>query len=251
MGRRKAPAAPLAEAKPAEPPARLDEQALEILLKEYDALRELFSQAETSVQSIFNFYLTLASTIGGAIVVIWQVTRPDNAEGVHNSLLITAGLLVFVSMIGAVYLSSITGRYAHMDRYAKGIDELRRFLIGYTGETRPAIYRDFMRQADRSHLARQDRAVRAILWLSPTGTYQLFVAAVNSLSLGGAVWLFLSAVGVASAAPARSIITCVVIGLASYILYNVYSRYVMIQLVSRLNIQVDSSREAPFITGKH
>jgi hypothetical protein len=250
MGRRKPAATPPAEP-PTEEPARLDEQSLEILLKEYDALRELFSQAESGVQSIFNFYLTLASTIGGAIVVIWQVTRPDSTQGVHSSLLITAGLLLFVAMIGSVYLSSITGRYAHMSRYAQGIDQLRRYLLSFTGGAYPAIYRIFMQQPDRSHLVRQDRAVRAILWLSPTGTYQLFVAAVNSLSLTGAVWLFLSATSVTVEAPARSIVACLVIAVVSYVLYNVYSRYVMIQLVTRLNIQVDSSREAPFITGKH
>lgn len=37
---------------------RFDDQALQILLKEYDTLRDLFSQAETSAQNIFNFYLT-------------------------------------------------------------------------------------------------------------------------------------------------------------------------------------------------
>ena len=40
---------------------KLDDVALQILLKEYDVLCELFTQAETGAQNIFNFYSCRAS----------------------------------------------------------------------------------------------------------------------------------------------------------------------------------------------
>lgn len=252
MGRRK-PVGAVREppspqpAPPADHPAPLSSQSLDILLKEYDALRELYSQAESSVQNIFNFYLTLVSAVGGAVIVIWQVARPD-PDSVRTAQLITAGLLLFVAIVGSVYLSAITGRYAHMDRYARGIDQLRRFLLRHAGDSLPAAYQAFMARPQPARRSGAAHAVGILMWFTPTGTYQLFVGAVNSLGLAAAVWLFLSAAAITLQAPARSILTCVVIALVSYVLYNIYSRYVKNRLVARLNVQVDSNGEAPFVT---
>jgi hypothetical protein len=86
------------------------------------------------------------------------------------------------------------------------------------------------------------------MWVTPTGTYQLFVAAVNSLGLAASVWLFLTATSVVAAEPARSVITCLIIALVNYGLYNIYSRYIKNRLITRLTIQVDTSSEAAFVT---
>lgn len=216
-------------------------------MKEYDALRELFSQAESSVQSIFNFYLTLISTVGGAVVVILQF------NGLLNTVqkgLVISGLLLFVTVIGSVYLSSITGRYAHMARYSRGVDEIRRFLLHLTGNMRPAIYDRFLAPVGQQKRTTAQLAINLTLWIYPTGTYQLFVAAVNSLSLGAAVGVVLLITSVTHYAPLQSILVCVAIIVVSFVIYNVYSRLVMNALVERLNIRLDTTNEAPFITGK-
>lgn len=230
--------------------AALDESALEFLYKEYDALRDLFTQAENSAQNIFNFYLTLVTTVVGAIVLIVQVTPADPAS-IARSQFTVSGLLVFATGIGAAYLSSLTGRYAHLARYAQGIDELRRHLIGHLKVPLPPIYTRFMAAGDSPAPAAAGRRLPAWLyWLFPTGTYQLFVAVINSLSLAAGLWLFLSAAGVAQSELVRSLAAAAVVFVLSFETYNVYSHVVMQTLIRRLNVRVDSQRELPFIIGK-
>src|SRR5512138_2597773 len=111
-----------------DPPEQMDDQALQVIMKEYDALRDLHARAEASAQSIFNFYLTLVTIVGGAIVLILQISPASSGSSSFSQLLVS-GLLVFAATIGSVYLSSLTGRYAHISRYAQGIDAIRRHLI--------------------------------------------------------------------------------------------------------------------------
>ncbi|MBN1312527.1 MAG: hypothetical protein JXB30_14020 [Anaerolineae bacterium] len=238
----------IAQAAP-ELPVRLDEKALEVIMKEYDALRELYSQAEAGAQSIFNFYLTLVTTVGGAIVLILQLS-PPGAGTYDNSQFLISGLLVFAAVIGSVYLSSLTGRYAHMSRYAQGIDAIRRHLIETLDVPMPAVYRPFLTSPKDKPSRLGRRLIGWTIWLGPTGTYQLFIAAVNSLSLAAAVWLFLLASGVVQAQMARSILAAVLICPATFVVYNIYSRLIMNRLVQGLGLQVDTLREMPFITGK-
>jgi len=232
-----------------EPSVSLDEKALEIIMKEYDALRELYSQAEASAQSIFNFYLTLVTTVGGAIVLILQLS-PPGTSAVNASQFLISGLLVFAATIGSVYLSSLTGRYAHMSRYAHGIDAIRRHLIETLDVPMPDIYRPFLAYQKSSPAKLGRRLFGWTTWLGPTGTYQLFIAAVNSLSLAAAVWLFLLASGIVQNQMVRSILAAAIICPVTFVIYNIYSRMVMNRLIHVLGIRVDTLHDIPSITGK-
>ncbi|MBN1426812.1 MAG: hypothetical protein JXB07_00410 [Anaerolineae bacterium] len=225
-------------------PVQIDDKVLDVIMKEYDALRELYSQAEAGAQSIFNFYLTLVTTVGGAIVLILQLS-PSNA-----SPFLISGLLVFATTIGSVYLSALTGRYAHMSRYAQGIDAVRRHLIETLKVPMPDVYRAFLAPHKNTMPGLGSRLFGWTVWLGPTGTYQLFVAAVNSLSLAAAVWLFLLAGGAVQSNAGRSLLTSVLICVATFLVYNAYSRMMMGKIVRGLGIQVDTLREMPYITGK-
>jgi hypothetical protein len=224
----------------------LDQRTMDILIKEYDALRDLYLHAESSAQNIFNFYLTLITTVGGGIVLLTQINTYNQAETIQRLELMTSSLLLFAAIIGSVYLSSLTGRYAHMSRYAHGIDAVRRYLIQSLKKPLPAIYEDFLALKPGA-----TKSVEALFsWIAPTGTYQLFVAAVNSLSLGVAVWLFLTAFGIARQEFVKSILTCMIVVGLSFLVYNAYSQIVMKKLITTLNIRVDISGDLPFITGK-
>jgi hypothetical protein len=233
-------------APPIQPEAstRSEDRQLQIILKEYDALRELHSQAEASAQSIFNFYLTLMTTVGGAIVLILQLSPPGDSQ------LLISGLLLFAASIGSVYLSSLTGRYAHMSRYAQGVDTLRRYLFETFDVPMPALYKPFLASPRKPATRLANRLAGWLLWLSPTGTYQLFVAAVNSLALAGAAWVFFLATGVVQSQIVRSALASGVIFLVTFVIYNAYSRVMMARLINGLGLRVDTSRELPFISGR-
>jgi hypothetical protein len=228
----------MANKKPDPAPDKLDDQALQVLFKEYDTLRELFTQAEASAQSMFNFYLTLVSTVIGAVVVLIQFGGAN--------LWIMVGLLSFTAAVGSVYLSALVGRYAHMARYAHGIDTLRRFLIRRADAPTPHEYVAFLREPDAPNPSRS----RWLFWLFPTGTFQFFVAMVNSLALSMAVWLFLSVTGIVTSQLGRSALVVALLFLLSFTVYNIYSNLLIRTLTRRLNVRVDTASDLPLIAGK-
>jgi hypothetical protein len=223
-------------------PEPLDEQAMQVLMKEYDTLRELYTHAESSAQNLFNFYLTLVSTVVGGLVVLIQFGLNGDSR-----LWIMSGLLYFAAAVGSAYLSALTGRYAHMARYARAIDSLRRMLIERTDIYMPAEYTPFMR--DSSPV---DSPVRfSAMWLFPAGTFQLVVAVINSLSLAAGTWLLLNAVEALSSRPVGSLIAVLLIFVLTFTVNNIYSHLVINVLTRRLNVRVDTDRDLRGIAGRH
>jgi hypothetical protein len=227
----------------------MDGPALEILFKEYDALKDLYTQAEASAQNTFNFYLTLVTTVVGGIVLITQVA-PVNPADLARTQLTMSALLVFAAMIGAMYLSSISGRYAHAARYAQGLDGLRQFLFTHYKVPLPRMYQAFIAVQEARPQSRWSLGLAWITWLLPTGTYQFFIAALNSAALALATWLFLTALQITTLFLGRSLLVALLVFALVFNIFNVYSRLMMRLLISRLNVRVDFQRDLPFVAGK-
>jgi hypothetical protein len=222
-------------------PEPLHEQAMQVLMKEYDTLRELYTHAESSTQNLFNFYLTLVSTVVGGLVVLTQF----GADGASR-LGVMSLLLYFAAAVGSAYLSALTGRYAHMARYARALDSLRRMLIEQTDIYMPAEYTPFMR--DSSPI---DSLIRfSPMWLLPAGTFQLVVAVINSLSLAAATWLLLGAAGVLASRLVGSLIAVLLIFALTFTANNIYSHLVINILTRRLNVRIDTDRGLRGIAGR-
>jgi hypothetical protein len=246
----RAAASDVAASMPSTDGKKLSETALTFLYKEYDHLKDLYIQAEQTAQNIFNFYLTLITTITGGIVILLQIAE-NNALNSVQSLVTVSGMLLFAAMIGSVYLSSITGRYAHMARYAGGMDQIRHFLIDRLDVPLPPVYRAFTLQAkNRQPPGRLKSIMRAFYWLLPTGTYMLFIAAFNSLSLAIGTGLLLYAGGeLQHNFPRGALIIALIFGLC-FLTYNIYSQWVRRKLYNQLNVQFDSRGELDWIAGK-
>lgn len=216
--------------------------SMEFLYKEYDILKDLYIQVEQATQNIFNFYLTLITTVTGAIVIILQLAEKNGINSVQSQIT-TGGLLWFAAAIGSVYLSSLTGRYAHMARYAQGMDEIRRFIIQHLHVPVPQIYQTFL---SRGSKRKRNGIWRWIFWLFPTGTYQLFIGTFNSLSLSLGTWLFLFAGG----ALQQAFLAAGIVFVLTFFIYNIYSRWVMGKLFRSLNVQFDTNGDLDWIAGK-
>jgi hypothetical protein len=152
--------------------------------------------------------------------------------------------MAFAAGIGIVYLSAISGRYAHMARYANGIDEIRRYLMNNLDDNLPSIYKSFISTPPKKRPTNWDR------WLSPTGSYELFIAVVNSLSISLSTWFFLSAFQVTEIQLLESITTIGIIFLFSFFTFNIYSNYIISSLIKHLNIQIDASKDFDLTIGK-
>ena len=86
--------------------------------------------------------------------------------------------------------------------------------------------------------------------LYPTNAHQFFVSLINSLALGAAVFLLLSASGVIGERPVRSTIAVLVVVALTFTAFNVYSQVVLRIVTKRLNVRVDTHQDLPFVAGK-
>jgi uncharacterized membrane protein len=211
----------------------LDERSIEFLTQECERLLSLYSEAQSGAQSVFNFYLTFLTTVIGAVVVIFQ-TGGDHPI---RTQLIIAALLFFAAIVGTVYLSAISGRYAHAARYASAVDNIRRYLIRQQGLTVPRIYNDFLTDtAPQEH-----RIVSTVIWLFPTGTYQMFMTFVNSAALA-LMTLLIAAVFRADFTV--SLVAAVLVALITLWIYNIYSRLVIRRFGSGINFDFTHTSSA-------
>jgi hypothetical protein len=217
-----------------------EKDAADLLWREYETMRSLFMHTENSAQNIFNFYLTLITTVIGGIVLLSQY----GGVSITRQTLAMSLLMAFAAGVGIVYISAISGRYAHMTRYANGIDEIRRYMMNSLGGNLPPIYMTFISKPPKK------RAVSWVRWLFPTGTYELFIAVVNSLSISLSIWFFLSAFQVTDIQLFKSILTVGIIFFVSFLIFNIYSNYIIQTLIKHLNVQIDASKDFDLTSGK-
>lgn len=210
------------------PDVTLKDDAIAFLNRECDRFMSLYSQAQANAQSVFNFYLTFVTTVVGGIVLIVQ-SDTDDIE------LILAFLLLFSALVGSVYLSALSGRYAHAGRFAHAIDEIRRYLITHLNVPTPQLYGTFV--VEEVPIEDAEKPSRFI-WLFPTGTYQMFIAIVNSAALAGMVLLiFLAGDGDST----KALIATTIIFVLSLTIYNVYSHLIIYRISHSLHVRIDLS----------
>lgn len=206
----------------------LDENTINFLNQECDRFINLYSQAQANAQSVFNFYLTFVTTVVGGIVLILQ----SDARDIDSIL---ALLLLFSALVGSVYLSALSGRYAHAGRFAHAVDEIRRYLIAHLNLPMPQIYGTFV--VEDTPVEDPDNAPRYI-WLFPTGTYQMFIAIVNSAALTGMVLLIFTSAGADSI---RTVLATIIIFVLTMTIYNVYSHLIIYRINRSLHVRIDVS----------
>jgi hypothetical protein len=227
-----------------------DERVTQFLEWEYECLRELFVEADKSAEGILNFYLALMTTIFGAIVLIVQSTPVAPANITRAEILICL-VLIFAGGIGSIVSSSLTWRYANRVRYARGLDDVRRFLINRLETGAPAPYGTFMSAMENKepkHWPRKLLLLTTLLY--PINAHQFFVALINSLAIGAAALLFLLAGQVAQDRPVRSAMAVFAVFALTFTIFNVYSQLVLRFVTKRLNVQFDTHHDMPFFAGK-
>ena len=221
------------------------DQALQVLMKEYDTLKDLFSQTEAGIQSIFNFDITLITAVVGGIALLLQLS-PSAPASLERLQLAICGLLMLAAIIGTIYLLSIVARYAHLIEYGQGLDAVRLYLIQKLNVPMPSIYSQFLEQRSSHTPLYLKKPFAWLYWLLPTGSYQLTMAFINSCAFATATWILLSITGAASARLSESIITILVEFLLIFNIYNIYSNFMLHNWLSSFRLHLDPHVEHPF-----
>lgn len=219
-----------AEAKPSDAP--LSAQHLDMLLREADRMQTFYLDAMNNAQGIFNFYLTFVTAVIGGLVIILQ--NAGGAAPAQIQLMFSA-LLFFSVLVGSVYVSSLSGRYAHAARFAYTLDAIRREILQKTGTPMPPIYDDFL---NAPAVSGKPQTTSHWMWLLPSGTFQMFMAIINALALSASVLLLVNAVG---GDLQVNITAGVLLFFVTLTIYNIYSHMVIARFSTKLDVRVDMS----------
>jgi hypothetical protein len=204
-----------------------NEQSVNFLKDECDRLLSLYNEAQSNIQSVFNFYLTFLTTVTGGVVLIVQI---GGGQPARTQLMVIA-LLFFAAIVGSVYLSAIAFRYARAKRYAEAVDQIRAYLMQGQNLTLPAMY-------DALQTVQFERQIGRGMWLFPTGTYQMFIAFVNSAALG----IIAVLIGISGAQNfGVSIFAALLIFVVTQIVYNVYAQLILYRFGHGITVSNPSS----------
>lgn len=217
----------MSQASPKDP--ELTETHLQILLNEAERMQSLYLDARNSVQNVFNFYLTFVTAVVGGLVFILQLNESLSPLRVNIMLI---GLLFFAVLVGSVYMGALSVRYALSSRYAVLLDALRYEIFTRTQTPLPAVYASFTQASSPS----SSQKTAWHLWLIPTGTYQMFMALTNAVSLALIVWL----VGdLGQATFAANFWGSFFIFLLTMTIFNVYSRLTIVRFAKTVAANID------------
>jgi hypothetical protein len=220
-------------------------ESLQVIMKEYDTMKNLFSETQTSIQSIFNFYITLVTAVIGGIALVLQFPASISSDVVRSQVIIF-GLLILASIIGTIYLLSIVQRYSRLIEYGQNLDALRLHLIQELDVPMPSIYTQFLEQTNEQMTSSTKSPFLWVAWILPTGTYQLAIAFINSFALSIATWILLSITGATSLRFYDSLITVIVEFFLILNIYNIYSQIVLKHWASSFRLHLDPHVESPF-----
>ena len=214
-------------------------------MTEYDTMKSLFSETEASIQSIFNFYITLVTAVIGGIALFLQF--PSNSPSdFMRSQVIVFGLLILASIIGTIYLLSIVDRYSRLIEYGRYLDALRLHLFQEFNVPMPSIYSRFLEETNKPVPYKLRTPFSWLAWLLPIGTYQLTMAFINSSAFAVATAVLRSITGATSTRFYESLFIILIEFFLIFNIYNLYSRVVLKSWTSDSRLNLNPHFKSPF-----
>jgi hypothetical protein len=208
-------------------PLKITDEQQQVLSQEAERMQTLYLDARNNAQNIFNFYLTFVTAVIGGVVFVVQAS--NNTFSLQTRLMLIA-LLFFSVLVGSVYLSALSGRYAQTVRFAHALDIIRRIQLESAKPLLPPLYFNFLKEIPPA----PKRDVW-YLWLVPTGTFEMFMAFVNGASLALGISLLL---GLGAVRPTTILLTAIFVFLLTVTIYNAYSRLVIQRFTRKLDVRI-------------
>ena len=157
------------------------------VLKEYEGVLNLFTHTENSVNSIFNFFVTLLTTITGAIIVLIQISQPSQSSLVWT----IPGLLVLIFTIGIITQEFLIYKEAELAFYTISINAIKNYLFKSYPEIQSQIFflsgtyaqARVVVNPQRVTTTKLEKTENFFWWAMPVSMPQLFVSLSNSLAI--------------------------------------------------------------------
>ena len=155
-----------------------------ILTQEYNSLVNLYTHAENTLFSIFNFYVTLLTTITGAIIVVFQLSEKNSSNPLGTILV----LLVFIVLIGIITQDALIHKNGDLAHFALAINSIKSYLLTKHPEAQPYVFYmwDLHVRVNplKYKITLDERIDKYLWWMLPIGMQQLFVSLMDSFALG-------------------------------------------------------------------
>jgi len=210
-----------------------DQNLHEYLGREYTSLINLYIHHENQLSLIFNFYMTLLTTIAGAIVVLIQINKDD----LFTILPTTGIILLFSMMLGITVQEALLNKAVDITQVTRAINLLKQEALKDHQEYRAYVeylHNPFSRMSpektSKNWIDRMGNRFWFFRWL---GSHQLFISIFNSLEIGA---LIIVSVFLISPAGLDILEVVVVSLLASFISLYIHAIYVNFEYKRRSKI---------------
>jgi len=212
------------------------QQLTNILLQEYTNLVSLYTHSENTLFSIFNFYVTLLTTIAGAVIVIFQLGGTDAG----NPFTIVLLLLVFIVLIGIITQDALVNKNGDLAHFALALNAVKLYVFRNYPDVHASIFYMWDLHTRVNPLEYQitldERLDKYLWWMLPIGMQQLFVSLMNSFALTAIVIVITFIYGQPQVGLLRLTITLILVIVSSYIAHCAYANIKFRQKVRRSSI---------------
>ena len=190
----------------------------EFMLKEYERLHELRMSEVVQSEKRVNFFLTIASATGGAIIVVLEIST----LAIETLSTIIQGILIILLLFGLTTLNRLNARDAQLRILRQLMAEIR----DYFARQDPDIAAYLSKQRTLQEQKQRFAIVRIVLArLSGSLTDMMMLS--NSLICGGIIFIRLSSMGY----PIQSIVIWTIVTVvSSMILLYIYHRLIQNKL---------------------
>jgi len=210
-----------------------------ILTQEYNSLVSLYTHAENTLFSIFNFYVTLLTTITGAIIVVFQLSE-KNAGNPLGTILV---LLVFIVLIGIITQDALIHKNGDLAHFALAMNSIKSYLLNNYPEAQPHVFYmwDLHVRVNplKYKITMDERVDKYLWWMLPIGMQQLFVSLMDSFALGSFVIILIDVYGDLQSNLFKLFIAIPLVIVVSFIAHCTYANVKFNHKVRRSAIAMD------------
>lgn len=208
-----------------------DEVVRSFLTQEYDALVGLYIHYENGISSMFNFYLTLLSTVAGATIVLFQIGTPT-----VGSILPAVGILILLALtLGIVVQEAILNKNVDLAYVTQAINLLKFEALKDDPDVQQYVdylHNPFIRKNSSNPSTKLYARLEDRFWfLKWVGSHQLFISLFNSLELSFLVVVLVVLVAPGAIAAWRIAIAC---GIVLFLSLFAHATYANLEFQRRL-----------------
>ena len=212
-----------------------------ILLQEYSSLVSLYTHSENTLFSIFNFFVTLLTTITGAIIVIFQLSGKNTGNPASTISI----LLVFIVLIGLITQDALIHKNGDLAHYALALNTIKTFALKNYQDVHSHIFYMWDTHARVNPLnykiSLDEKIDKYLWWILPIGMPQLFISLMNSFALGVLILIVAFTYGRNQVILLNLIIAILLVVVFSFLAHCTYANIKFRHKVRRLAISMDGN----------